>query len=125
MIMDNDLKKLFQEAARVTMSPAERKAVRHALTAFIAEHPVRQAGFLRRGRERSWFGFTPQSFMHPMPIALFVLVLVGAGGGVSLAAEGSLPGDVLYPVKVSVNEEVRSALTFSLESKTAWEAKRV
>jgi len=45
-------------------------------------------------------------------------------GGTALAAQGTLPGDFLYPIKVHVNEEVRSVLTFDTESKAQWETQR-
>lgn len=43
-----------------------------------------------------------------MPIALFILLLIG--GGTGIAAENSLPGDVFYPIKIHVNETLESAL---------------
>ena len=43
-----------------------------------------------------------------MPLALLLLLLVGGGTGV--VAENSLPGDILYPVKIHVNENIESAL---------------
>ncbi|MBI2578047.1 MAG: hypothetical protein HYV77_04430 [Candidatus Wildermuthbacteria bacterium] len=47
------------------------------------------------------------------------------GGAVSAAAEGALPGDMLYPVKVGVNENAYSVLAFSSEAKVDWELERV
>ena len=55
-----------------------------------------------------------------MPIIIIVALLLG-GGGTSFAAQSSLPGDVLYPVKIHVNEAVRSSLTFSTASKASLE----
>lgn len=57
-----------------------------------------------------------------MTIVLVIIILLG--GGASVAAEKAVPGDALYPVKVSVNEEVRSALSFSAEAKARFEARR-
>ena len=47
--------------------------------------------------------------------SLFILIFVGAS--TSYAAEMALPGDILYPVKAVVNENVVSALAFSEEAK--------
>ncbi len=62
---------------------------------------------------------------NPMPILASLVIMVLLGGGVSFAAENSLPGNTLYPVKVKFNEEVRGVLSFGEESKTEWEARRV
>ena len=55
---------------------------------------------------------SPYVFMsYHMRMALAGLVLfVFAGTGTVSAAQGALPGDLLYPVKVSVNEKVEVAL---------------
>ena len=63
-----------------------------------------------------------KSMTHPAPIMLIAAVLIS--GGVSYAAEGSLPGDLLYPVKLGVNEEVGAWAAFSAESSAHWEVKR-
>lgn len=42
--------------------------------------------------------------------ALTLIVALGSTSTASYAAEGALPGDTLYPVKVHVNENVRRAL---------------
>jgi hypothetical protein len=55
-----------------------------------------------------------------MPILLVIAILLG---GSSFAAEGSLPGDILYPVKINVNEQVRGLFSFSEEAKAEWEAR--
>ena len=59
-----------------------------------------------------YYFFAPQ-FMAPVA-ALLVVVL---GGGTAYAAQGSLPGDALYTIKVSVSEPVMGALAFSTEDK--------
>lgn len=57
-----------------------------------------------------------------MTIALLVALLVS--GGATIAAEQALPGDLLYPVKVEVNESVRSAIAISGEAQATWDARR-
>lgn len=47
-----------------------------------------------------------------MPLGLIIALIIGlGGGGVSVAAQGSLPGDALFPVKVHVNEAVENLFT--------------
>lgn len=53
-----------------------------------------------------------------MNIAIIIVLLLAGSG--SIAAENAVPGDFLYPVKVTVNEEVRGALSVSSEAKAAW-----
>lgn len=48
----------------------------------------------------------PSLFVKPL-FAVLVLV-VGAGSGVGLAAQSALPGDILYPVKIHVTEKVQT-----------------
>ena len=64
--------------------------------------------------------FSQRSYMSI--IALGVIVLLFAGTSVSFAAERSLPGDALYPIKIGVNEKVRSYFAFSDRSKAKLEA---
>lgn len=49
--------------------------------------------------------------------SLAIVALLFVTGGASLAAEGALPGDSLYSVKINVNEEVRGFTAVSPESK--------
>jgi hypothetical protein len=53
-----------------------------------------------------------------------VLIVALAGGSSAFAAEGALPGDLLYPVKVSVVEPLRSAITVSTSAKAELEAEK-
>lgn len=56
-----------------------------------------------------------------MVMAGFTLFIVAGVGTVSAAA-GALPGDILYPVKLSINEKVEMALASDGASKAALEA---
>lgn len=42
------------------------------------------------------------------------------GSSVSFAAEGTLPGDILYPVKIYVNESVLGAVAVTQKAKAEW-----
>ncbi len=59
-----------------------------------------------------------------MHIIIILLVAIVASGGVSVAAEHTVPGDLLYPVKIHVNENVRAAAAVSGEGNAAWETRR-
>src|SRR3989344_3980955 len=56
--------------------------------------------------------------------AAIFLIILATGGGLVSAAEGSLPGDLLYPVKVSVTEPVRDAFAKAPEAKAEWQVRK-
>lgn len=58
---------------------------------------------------------------HVIPVvAGFVILALGA---TSVAAEGALPGDLLYVVKVNVNESIGDALAVSDKAQAEWDAR--
>lgn len=58
-------------------------------------------------------------------------MLIGAiiaailSGSLSLVAENSLPGDVLYPVKINVNEGVRDLVAVSSDAQAKWDTTKI
>ncbi len=50
-------------------------------------------------------------------IAISIAALLAIGGGASVVANGSVPGDALYGLKIGVNEKIEAALSFSDEAK--------
>lgn len=50
---------------------------------------------------------------------LSVVIILGYGSSVALAAEGALPGDILYPVKTRVTEPVVRLVTVSTPAEEA------
>lgn len=74
---------------------------------------------MNAGRPKIWRRFA-LAFRRPVAVGLGALVLFS--GGVSYAAEGALPGDSLYKVKVNVNEEV---VGFFHPNKANWEVSRM
>ncbi len=122
----------FLQAERLL--PEEKDSVRARIAAEIRMRPVRDMKTMRPLRQRSaGFSFiqltkslfekfiakatfkTGHKRIQYMPIALILTLL--ASGSASYAANGSLPGDVLYPVKIYVNETVEGLLNTSDEAK--------
>lgn len=106
----NKFEEIIKKTKQIRLNPEERSEIRARLSVI--------AGIPQTSR------FSVFRFLRPIPIMAGFLIVAVTGGGVSLAAENSLPGDVLYPIKVSVNEEVRAALTISKEKKDEWSAQR-
>ena len=84
------------EAEKIRLRSAEKSAMRASI--FGTPTPV--------VLHRSSYVFLSPRYLVP----LFVVLVVFIGGGTTSAAQGALPGDLLYPVKVSINEKVEVAL---------------
>ncbi|HSD12017.1 MAG TPA: DUF5667 domain-containing protein [Patescibacteria group bacterium] len=119
--MEDKLDNLIKEARGIALTADEKAAGRDMLEQYMLLTPVRvQAAPAKR---RSAF-FAPALIGKTASVFSLVLGLMLSSAGISYAAEGALPGDALYPVKVSVNEELRAALAPTPEAKASWEAER-
>lgn len=110
--MNNDfLKNIGREAKKFQLDPAEKGAVRENIRLFMNANPISP----KTNLVHSFF-----NRFKPVYLGLPVLVLLG--GSVSFAAENSLPGDFLYPVKTNINENVMRFAAFSPQQKAQVEA---
>lgn len=96
--MKKFLDNLHTESLRIRMSDEEKSAMRARVLA-----PLRAGGAPAPMRSPLQWFMMPRAFVP----ALALLVVVG--GGTVSAAGGALPGDLLYPVKLSINEKVEEA----------------
>jgi hypothetical protein len=99
------MEQFFQQLKNVRLSDKERLECRNNLIAFIKKHPAKNRAGVKI-------------------FASFITLLL-TGASVSYAAEGALPGDILYPAKIYVNEQVVGALSLSQETKAKWAYRRV
>ncbi len=110
--MKNHLEQKLQDASQeLQLTHHERDTMRAAVREFMRTNPLAVYG-----------GATPSPYHYffierAMPFVAILLFILVSAGGTAFAAEGTLPGDVLYPVKISVNEQVQSALAFSPSAK--------
>lgn len=120
----NDLNEIKNITKKITLSSREKESAKANILNFIRLHPVSKPDTSRLLSKWSFFSlFNLNS--KPMPAFLGILLVLASSGGISFAAEGALPGDLLYPVKVGINEEVRAAVSFSAEAKANWDARRL
>jgi hypothetical protein len=96
----------------VSMDESERLALRESLISYMKENPLRNPALGKRS-------FLSIGYFNSILVASIVVIF--AFGGISYAAERSLPGDMLYPFKRSVNENVRGFFAFSNVSKAEFE----
>lgn len=54
-----------------------------------------------------------------------VLIFSLSGASAALAAEGAIPGDILYPLKVSLTEPIRDKIKRTSEEKARWEVEKI
>jgi len=115
--MNTFFSQLKKEARHIKLTVDERKGVRTAL-----ERAMHASALQRKEAApvESPIRVFPSPFFVFMPRLMaplaFVLILVTALGSTAYAAEGALPGDLLYPVKVRVNERIAVALTRTPEA---------
>lgn len=108
---------LKKESEEIRLSQKEREVMRCALEAALASpSPV-----------KSPFRVSPSPYLFissklVTPLA-FVLLIAVIGGGTAYAAEAAVPGDVLYTIKVNVNEKIAEAFAVSTEAKASVQAK--
>ncbi|MBI4085452.1 MAG: hypothetical protein HY432_03045 [Candidatus Liptonbacteria bacterium] len=117
-----NLIELFKKLKSTVHLNAEREAeIRGRVLQFMkAESAVRSGDAARLIKQRSNI---TEFLLKPVPMPIIAIIAIAAvlGGGTSFAAENSLPGDALYPIKVNLNENVVAALQFSSENRAAWE----
>ena len=103
---DRELGTRIKDATHISMQESRREKMRADLAEYARMRPLRVASRTQKS-QHSWFSFT----LHPMPVmAVLLVVALGSGSaGAASLAQNALPGDLLYPIKVNVNEEVRAA----------------
>lgn len=116
---------LKKQADSLKLSWAEKRDLRSRLVSYMEYHPLPQE--LRTSQLSSAktpftrIAFFRSVYTHRTATAFVVMLLAS----VPFVAERAVPGDVLYPIKVSFNEEVRSTLTRSPYEKVEWETERL
>lgn len=114
--MKKFLNNIKAEASHIRMSTAEKAAMRALLRERFEGHSAPVKSPYSFAALRSFSGVGSNHFR--MVIAgLLVFVLTGAG--TASAAQGALPGDLLYTVKINVTEPVKVALASTPAAKAA------
>lgn len=113
------LRQLKKATRDVKLEVSERDCLRKEMVSFMAERPVIVP--------TPEVGFSAISVVWQRRLAIgaaiFAAVIL-SGGSVVLAAEQTIPGDILYPVKVRISEPLQGVLKRSVEEKAAWEIER-
>lgn len=112
----NDIFKQLEELTKRDLAdPAWLAQNRRQLHAYMLMHP----------RQTPTRSFLTRHLFHTIPaVALAVLVLMISAGGVTLAAQSTLPGDFLYSWKVGVVESIESAFVVGTQQRADFEVAR-
>lgn len=115
--MNPPIEQLFKNLKRLTLTVEEKHALRRAIEHRIKLDPT--ASPIPSPYVSLWQLW----WSHYQKVAVLGVLVVGIvfGGGLSLAAEGSLPGHLLYPLKTKVNEPIVTWLTPTPVSKIWWQ----
>ncbi|MEX0924372.1 MAG: hypothetical protein WDZ82_00290 [Candidatus Paceibacterota bacterium] len=107
---------------KVSLTKEEKADLKRQFLAFTDEHPAHSGG-----RVSTWSNsiLSIRLFHSPVPYIAGILFIALTSGGVSYKANSALPGDALYPVKVSINEELIGLMHTTPKSKARYEARRL
>jgi hypothetical protein len=113
--------KLFKHLKSIKLTKEEKQKSLDFLLARI--EPVRNYYNLRHNKQKAPLLHLLTNHKY-MLAGLLIAAILAMGGGTAVAAENTVPGDLLYPVKTQINEEVRSALALGDQAKAAWDNQR-
>lgn len=118
--MDPKMKKFIKKLESISLTADEKNNLRQKLIKMTEEKPAVVSPY--QSISSIWNYFCQQREMQLTIVA--IIFIIGFGSTMTLAAESSLPGQILYPIKVRVNEPIeRLVSAFSPELKAEFEAK--
>jgi|GEM_PF-817384 len=121
----NGIEKQIKNATEhIALTDTEKRVMRERLVSYMAYKPIRTSAAQRSGYRRHHPVLSFFRAAHLSGALVIALVVTSSTFGVSLAATNALPGDILYPVKVNINEEVKSALLTSDKDRIEWDRQR-
>lgn len=120
----------YNKASTVKLQASERAELKSRLVSYMEYHPLPKStveSYATSSRVKLLQTDAFQSIQIPASLlfrasAVLTMTLLLV---VPVLAEKTVPGDRLYAVKVSFNEEVRSTLNFTPYQKIEWETERL
>ena len=127
--VDTKTKRIIDALRKEGLTHEEHSAMKAHIFKYVASHPVNVSradyiveyisAFLDGARNILSFG-------NYSRVALAcVLIIFIIGGGTAYASEASLPGDLLYAIKILVREPIEGALAISETSQADWKIELV
>src|SRR3989338_1442380 len=121
---NNKVKKFAEKANEIHLKPEERIFIKNNIESVIKSFPSRDMDDVDLYRTSIFSGFFGIK-LNAASLAVLLVIFILAGGGVAMAAEKSLPGDLLYPIKIHINESAKSLTAVSPEAKGKFEVEKL
>lgn len=113
--MDNDIfKKALGEIRNIRLSRGEKSFILKKILHAAVKSPYWSPySIVARMRQNKLYAFS-----------FAIMLLVSGGGSVVLAAESSVPGDILYPIKVKVTEPALDKIFVTAKENARWQGEK-
>ena len=121
---NNKIKKFAEKANEIHLKPEERIFIKNNIESVIKSFPSRDMDDVDLYRTSIFSGFFGIK-LNAASLAVLLVIFILAGGSVTMAAEKSLPGDLLYPIKIHINESAKSLTAVSPEAKGKFEIEKL
>ncbi len=118
-----NLEQLEQAKIAAKLDPIRKSQIKQHLLTEMENNPVRIGIFARLTQYRILTFVNSKNFSPAFLTAVLAVIFLSAGAGTTFASNESLPGELLYPVKIHITEKVKVAFAVSAEAKA--EAKLV
>jgi len=123
---NKQLIKILNKAKDIKMTTNEKLVIKQNLDVLVKAtcgELVESTPFRPERQIKSPYLFGLSFFAKGLVLATLILAI--GGGSLSFAAEGALPGDWLYPIKINVNEKAKEITLRTSEARVAWQEKRI
>lgn len=113
---EKEFNKGIQDQKNISLSQTEKEAMLSHISAYADFHAPKP----KVSKRHSFWAFM---HMHSS-IAYSALGFIFITSSTVYGAEKALPGDILYPFKIYINESVQSALITNVEAQARWESEK-
>ncbi len=110
---ENDWEKGIRDLKEIRLSREEKQTL---LSRVLGELPSPVI--------RSTWLFGQLTFVRRHVVSFAILLLILVGGGATFASERAVPGNILYPLKIDVNEPIRGFIKTLPDEKIEWQAEK-
>lgn len=110
----------YDRSREFILTKGEQQEIKEKIISFMDAHPLQTPISIPVPQaNRVYF------YMQRVGVVTLFLFAVVGGSGVSLAAERSLPGDILYPIKTQINERISTSLALTEKNRAKLEAELI